>query len=117
MKKILIACFLVLIATAGFAQNTKTKTKTKTTAPAKTTAKKPVTKKTTEDKLPNETPEQKEARKQLAIEKGRALTQNMDKNLHFSPEQYEAVLKINQQSVSQAEYAKVRYIKRLRKMN
>ena len=64
-----------------------------------------------------ETPEQKEAREKMAIEKGRALTENMNKNLQFSPKQYEEVLKINQRSISQVEYAKVHYIKNLRKMN
>jgi hypothetical protein len=115
MKKILLACLLVLMATAGFAQNAKTKTKTKTTTPAK--AAKPAVKKPAEEKYTAETPEQKVAREKMAIEKGRALTQNMDKNLHFTPQQYEDVLKINQRSISQAEYAKVRYIKRLKKMN
>jgi Spy/CpxP family protein refolding chaperone len=57
------------------------------------------------------------AREKMAIDKGRALTENMDKNLHFTPKQYEEVLKINQRSINQAEYAKVRYIKNLRKMN
>ncbi|MFC5271830.1 hypothetical protein [Adhaeribacter terreus] len=117
MKKIFLSFLLVFATVFCFAQSTKTKTKTKTTTPAKTVTKKPVAKKITEEKLPQETPEQKAAREKMAIEKGRALTQNMDKNLRFSPEQFEAVLKINQQSISQVEYAKVRYIKRLRKMN
>jgi hypothetical protein len=115
MKKILFACVLILLATVGFAQNTKVKTKTKTTTPAKTT--KPATKKPAAEKFTAETAEQKAAREKMAIEKGRALTQNMDKNLHFTPQQYEDVLKINQRSISQVEYAKVRYIKRLKKMN
>ena len=116
MKKILFSLLLVFAATLGFAQSTKTKTKTKTAAPAKTAVNKPVTKKAAE-KLPQETPEQKSAREKLAIEKGRALTQNMDKNLQFSPEQFEAVLKINQQSIAQVELAKFQYLKKMKKMN
>lgn len=117
MKKIFLSLLLVFATTLGFAQGTKTKTKAKTTTAAKPTATKPAAKKPAAETYPKETPEQKEARQKLAIEKGRALTQNMDKNLHFSPEQFEEVLKINQRSISQVEYAKVRYIKRLKKMN
>ena len=116
MKKIFLSLLLVFATTLGFAQSTKTKTKTKTTTPAKTAVKKPVTRKGA-DKLPQETPEQKSAREKMAIEKGRALTQNMDKNLQFSPEQFEAVLKINQQSIAQAELAKFQYLKKMKKMN
>lgn len=118
MKKLLFAFLLVLGTTAGFAQaqkDTKTKTKSKTTT-ATTKPAKPAGKKPTE-KINQETPEQKAAREKMAIEKGRALTENMNKNLHFSPAQYEEVLKINQRSISQVEFAKVRYIKNLRKMN
>ena len=103
---------MVLAASAGFAQGTKTKTKAKTTttaAPAKSA--KPAL------KPKAETPEQKAAREKMAIDKGRALTENMNKNLQFTPKQYEEVLKINQRSISQAEYAKVRYIRNLKKMN
>jgi hypothetical protein len=116
MKKIFLSFLLLFVCGFGFAQNTvtKTKSKTTTTTPAKTT--KPAQKKPTE-KVTAETAEQKEHREKLAVEKGRALTENMNKNLHFTPEQYEDVLKINQRSISQAEYAKVRYIKRLKKMN
>ncbi|MBK0404015.1 hypothetical protein I5M27_13555 [Adhaeribacter sp. BT258] len=117
MKKILLSLLLVFATTLGFAQSTKTKTKSKTTTPAKTAVKKPVTKKTAAEKLPQETPEQKAEREKMAIEKGRALTQNMDKNLRFSPEQFEAVLKINQQSIAQVELAKFQYLKKMKKMN
>ena len=118
MKKILFAFLLVLGTTAAFAQAQKgaeTKTKTKTTTAQPKTAKS--TDKKTTAKPGSETAEQKAAREKMAIEKGRALTENMDKNLHFTPKQYEEVLKINQRSISQVEYAKVRYIKNLRKMN
>lgn len=110
MKKILIACLLVLVSTAGFAQakkatETKTKTKSKTTTPA--------TPKLTKEELAAA----KEARDKMIADKAQALTENMSKNLNLSFDQQQKVKKINEKSVREVELARVRYKKNLKKMN
>jgi len=113
MKKIFLSFILLFACTLAFAQSSKTKTKTKITTADK---KAPAAKKAPE-KLPQETPEQKEAREKKAEEQGRALTENMHRNLRFSPAQYEEVLKINRRSIAMVELARFQYLKNLPKMN